>query len=53
MFLMYSLLILNEPKSHYCSTTKQLPCILWLKIKKPKTFSLSWFINWVSHYFIQ
>ena len=25
----------------------QLPCILWLKIKKPRTFSASWFANWV------
>jgi hypothetical protein len=25
----------------------QLPCILWLKIKKPRRFSASWFANWV------
>jgi hypothetical protein len=25
----------------------QLPCILWLKIKKPRKFSVSWFANWV------
>ncbi|CAD6267917.1 unnamed protein product [Miscanthus lutarioriparius] len=30
----------------FAPTTYYLPCILWLKIKKPKTFSLSWFINW-------
>ncbi|TKW25009.1 hypothetical protein SEVIR_3G088200v4 [Setaria viridis] len=27
-------------------TTYYLPCILWLRIMKPKTFSLSWFTNW-------
>uniref|UniRef100_A0A453C5B9 Uncharacterized protein n=1 Tax=Aegilops tauschii subsp. strangulata TaxID=200361 RepID=A0A453C5B9_AEGTS len=25
----------------------QLPCILWLKIKKPRRFSAPWFANWV------
>lgn len=30
----------------FAPTTYYLPCILRLKIKKPKTFSLSWFINW-------
>ncbi|XP_057434044.1 lysine histidine transporter 2-like [Lotus japonicus] len=24
-----------------------LPCIIWLKLKKPKKFSLSWIINWI------
>ncbi|KAL9263025.1 Lysine histidine transporter 1-like protein [Drosera capensis] len=28
-------------------TTYYLPCIIWLVIKKPKRFSLSWCINWV------
>jgi len=27
-------------------TTYYLPCIMWLAIKKPKRFSLSWWINW-------
>ncbi|GJM87640.1 hypothetical protein PR202_ga03616 [Eleusine coracana subsp. coracana] len=30
----------------FAPTTYYLPCILWLKIKKPKAFSLSWFTNW-------
>lgn len=25
----------------------QLPCILWLKIKKPRRFNASWLANWV------
>ncbi|KAL5080592.1 hypothetical protein RYX36_009013 [Vicia faba] len=28
-------------------TTYFLPCIIWLKIYKPKRFSLSWYINWI------
>ena len=27
--------------------SSQLPCILWLKIKKPPRFSASWCANWV------
>ncbi|CAN6248036.1 unnamed protein product [Urochloa humidicola] len=27
-------------------TICELPCILWLKIKKPPKFSVSWFANW-------
>ncbi|KAK7312006.1 hypothetical protein RJT34_10533 [Clitoria ternatea] len=27
-------------------TSYFLPCIIWLKLKKPKRFSLSWTINW-------
>lgn len=26
----------------------QLPCIIWLKLFKPKAFSLSWIVNWVA-----
>ena len=25
----------------------QLPCVMWLAIKKPEKFGLSWLINWV------
>ncbi|TMW89491.1 hypothetical protein EJD97_017113 [Solanum chilense] len=28
-------------------TTYYLPCIIWLRLKKPKRFGLSWTINWV------
>lgn len=28
--------------------SSQLPCVLWLKIKKPPRFSASWCANWVS-----
>ncbi|XP_045792698.1 lysine histidine transporter 1-like [Trifolium pratense] len=28
-------------------TTYFLPCIIWLKIHKPKRFSLSWCTNWI------
>ncbi|KAH6798738.1 lysine histidine transporter 1 [Perilla frutescens var. frutescens] len=28
-------------------TTYFLPCIIWLTVKKPKKFSLSWIVNWV------
>ncbi|KAK4423922.1 Lysine histidine transporter 1 [Sesamum alatum] len=28
-------------------TTYYLPCIIWLIIRKPRKFSLSWWINWI------
>ncbi|AES72075.1 transmembrane amino acid transporter family protein [Medicago truncatula] len=28
-------------------TSYFLPCIIWLKLKKPKKFGLSWTINWI------
>ncbi|KAG0465658.1 hypothetical protein HPP92_019822 [Vanilla planifolia] len=31
----------------FAPTTYFIPCIMWLIIKKPNKFSLSWFINWV------
>ncbi|KAH6781788.1 lysine histidine transporter 1 [Perilla frutescens var. frutescens] len=31
----------------FAPTTYFLPCIIWLIIKKPRKFSLSWFINWI------
>lgn len=31
----------------FAPTSYFLPCIIWLKLKKPKTFSFSWIINWV------
>lgn len=31
----------------FAPTTYFLPCIMWLKLKKPKTFSVSWIINWI------
>ncbi|XP_057437456.1 lysine histidine transporter 1-like isoform X2 [Lotus japonicus] len=31
----------------FAPTTYFLPCIMWLAIKKPKMFSLSWIINWI------
>ncbi|CAL5371686.1 unnamed protein product [Camellia sinensis] len=31
----------------FAPTTYFLPCVMWLAIKKPKKFSLSWFINWI------
>ncbi|KAI4375366.1 hypothetical protein MLD38_013246 [Melastoma candidum] len=31
----------------FAPTTYFLPCVIWLAIKKPKRFSLSWIINWV------
>jgi amino acid permease len=31
----------------FAPTTYFLPCIIWLAIKKPKRFSLSWIINWI------
>ncbi|CAN8291261.1 unnamed protein product [Cochlearia groenlandica] len=30
----------------FAPTTYYLPCIIWLILKKPKRFSLSWTINW-------
>ncbi|WOL15578.1 lysine histidine transporter 1 [Canna indica] len=32
----------------FAPTTYFLPCIIWLSICKPRRFSLSWIINWVS-----
>uniref|UniRef100_A0A9I9CEY8 Amino acid transporter transmembrane domain-containing protein n=1 Tax=Cucumis melo TaxID=3656 RepID=A0A9I9CEY8_CUCME len=34
----------------FAPTTYYLPCIMWLAIKKPKRYGLSWFINWVRAY---
>ncbi|XP_004502326.1 lysine histidine transporter 2-like [Cicer arietinum] len=31
----------------FAPTTYFLPCVIWLKLKKPKKFGLSWIINWV------
>ncbi|XP_066326347.1 lysine histidine transporter 1-like isoform X6 [Miscanthus floridulus] len=31
----------------FTPTTYFLPCIMWLTIYKPKTFSISWFTNWI------
>ncbi|KAM5581908.1 lysine histidine transporter 1-like [Rosa sericea] len=31
----------------FSPTTYFLPCVIWLAIKKPRKFSLSWFINWI------
>ncbi|XP_008648428.1 lysine histidine transporter 2 isoform X2 [Zea mays] len=31
----------------FAPTTYFLPCIMWLRIYKPKTFSVSWFTNWI------
>jgi len=31
----------------FAPTTYFLPCVMWLAIYKPKTFSLSWFTNWI------
>ncbi|KAK4488781.1 hypothetical protein RD792_004569, partial [Penstemon davidsonii] len=28
-------------------TTYFLPCIMWLAIKKPKMFSITWILNWI------
>ncbi|XP_039144501.1 lysine histidine transporter-like 6 isoform X1 [Dioscorea cayenensis subsp. rotundata] len=30
----------------FTPTSYFLPCIIWLAIKKPKRFSLSWIVNW-------
>lgn len=34
----------------FAPTTFFLPCIMWLRIKKPKRFSLVWCINYVSSF---
>lgn len=31
----------------FAPTTYFLPCVMWLCIKKPKRFGLSWTINWI------
>ncbi|PQM40129.1 lysine histidine transporter 1-like isoform X1 [Prunus yedoensis var. nudiflora] len=31
----------------FSPTTYFLPCIMWLAIKKPRKFSLSWVVNWI------
>ncbi|KAG4920061.1 hypothetical protein JHK82_049016 [Glycine max] len=31
----------------FAPTSYFLPCIIWLKLKKPKKFGLSWTINWI------
>ncbi|KAM7263659.1 hypothetical protein ACFE04_001342 [Oxalis oulophora] len=31
----------------FAPTTYFLPCIMWLAVKKPKRFGLSWSINWI------
>lgn len=31
----------------FAPTSFFLPCIMWLKLKKPKKYSLSWTVNWV------
>ncbi|KAM5581907.1 lysine histidine transporter 1-like [Rosa sericea] len=31
----------------FSPTTYFLPCIMWLAIKKPRKFSLSWIVNWI------
>ncbi|XP_062010298.1 lysine histidine transporter 1-like [Rosa rugosa] len=31
----------------FSPTTYFLPCIMWLAIKKPQKFSLSWIVNWI------
>ncbi|CAI8584190.1 unnamed protein product [Vicia faba] len=31
----------------FAPTSYFIPCIIWLKLHNPKTFSLSWIINWV------
>ncbi|CAN6572372.1 unnamed protein product [Malus baccata var. baccata] len=31
----------------FSPTTYFLPCIMWLAIKKPRRWSLSWIINWI------
>ncbi|GAV85762.1 Aa_trans domain-containing protein [Cephalotus follicularis] len=31
----------------FAPTTYFLPCIMWLAIKKPKKFGLSWWTNWI------
>lgn len=31
----------------FAPTTYFLPCIIWLAVRKPRRFSLSWFTNWI------
>ncbi|RYR01065.1 hypothetical protein S245_054189 [Arachis hypogaea] len=31
----------------FAPTSYFLPCIIWLKLKKPKKYGLSWTINWI------
>ncbi|KAL3636670.1 Lysine histidine transporter 1 [Castilleja foliolosa] len=31
----------------FAPTTYFLPCIIWLVIKRPRRYSLSWFTNWI------
>ncbi|XP_031121448.1 lysine histidine transporter 2-like [Ipomoea triloba] len=31
----------------FAPTTYFIPCIMWLIIKKPKRFGVSWFLNWL------
>ncbi|GLT33137.1 hypothetical protein SLA2020_077490 [Shorea laevis] len=31
----------------FAPTTYFLPCIMWLAVKKPKRFGLSWWTNWI------
>ncbi|XP_027334195.1 lysine histidine transporter 2 [Abrus precatorius] len=31
----------------FAPTTYFLPCVMWLRLKKPKRFGLSWTINWI------
>ncbi|KAK7306229.1 hypothetical protein VNO77_44155 [Canavalia gladiata] len=31
----------------FAPTTYFLPCIIWLKLKKPEKYSFSWIINWL------
>lgn len=31
----------------FAPTTYYIPCIMWLIIKKPKKFGLSWWLNWL------
>ncbi|CDP15024.1 unnamed protein product [Coffea canephora] len=31
----------------FAPTTYYLPCIIWLVIRKPRKYSLTWFINWI------
>ncbi|KAL9317868.1 hypothetical protein ACSQ67_014385 [Phaseolus vulgaris] len=32
----------------FAPTAYFLPCIMWLRIKKPRRFSINWFVNWAS-----
>ncbi|QHO45954.1 hypothetical protein S245_019867 [Arachis hypogaea] len=31
----------------FAPTSYFLPCIIWLKLKKPRKYGLSWTINWI------